>query len=156
MIKSFVWSGSIMIMLFAQAVLAKENIYAVDGDSIKLREQNVRLAYIDAPEYYQTCKDSEGKEYNCGIKAREKLERLMKLGELSCKTIGKDIYNRDMSECFVGNVNVNLEMVKSGWAVVYKSKDVAYLEAQKDAKRAKLGIWQGKFMKPELYRILFK
>ncbi len=156
MIKSFVWSGSIMIMLFAQAVLAKENIYAVDGDSIKLREQNVRLAYIDAPEYYQTCKDSEGKEYNCGIKAREKLERLMKLGELSCKTIGKDIYNRDMSECFVGDVNVNLEMVKSGWAVVYKSKDVAYLEAQKDAKRAKLGIWQGKFMKPELYRILFK
>ncbi len=156
MIKSFVWLGSIMIMLFAQAVLAKENIYAVDGDSIKLREQNVRLAYIDAPEYYQTCKDSEGKEYNCGIKAREKLERLMKLGELSCKTIGKDIYNRDMSECFVGNVNVNLEMVKSGWAVVYKSTDVAYLDAQKDAKRAKLGIWQGKYMKPELYRILFK
>lgn len=156
MIKSFVWLGSIMIMLFAQAVLAKENIYAVDGDSIKLREQNVRLAYIDAPEYYQTCKDSKGKEYNCGIKAREKLERLMKLGELSCKTIGKDIYNRDMSECFVGNVNVNLEMVKSGWAVVYKSTDVAYLDAQKDAKRAKLGIWQGKYMKPELYRILFK
>lgn len=156
MIKSFVWLGNIMIMLFAQAVLAKENIYAVDGDSIKLREQNVRLAYIDAPEYYQTCKDSEGKEYNCGIKAREKLERLMKLGELSCKTIGKDIYNRDMSECFVGNVNVNLEMVKSGWAVVYKSTDVAYLDAQKDAKRAKLGIWQGKYMKPELYRILFK
>ena len=47
-------------------------------------------------------------------------------------------------------------MVRSGWAVVYKSGDAAYLEAQADAKRAKLGIWQGKYMKPELYRILFK
>lgn len=156
MLRSFVCLGSFMLMLFAEAVWAKENIYAVDGDSIKLGAQNLRLAYIDAPEYYQTCKDADGREYNCGIKAREKLESLMKLGELSCKTIGKDIYNRDMSECFVGNVNVNLEMVKSGWAVVYKSKDVAYLDAQKDAKRAKLGVWQGKFMKPELYRILFK
>lgn len=156
MFKSFVWLGSFVIIMFAEIAVAKKNIYAVDGDSIKLGEQNVRLAYIDAPEYYQTCKDAEGKEYNCGIKAREKLESLMKLGELDCKTIGKDIYNRDMSECFVGNVNVNLEMVKSGWAVVYRSNDVAYLEAQKDAKRAKLGIWQGKYMKPELYRILFK
>lgn len=156
MFRSFVCLVCLGVLSFIEPGLAKDNIYAVDGDSIKLREQNVRLAYIDAPEYYQTCKDSEGKEYNCGIKAREKLERLMKLGELSCKTIGKDIYNRDMSECFVGNVNVNLEMVKSGWAVVYKSTDVAYLEAQKDAKRAKLGIWQGKYMKSELYRILFK
>lgn len=61
-----------------------------------------------------------------------------------------------MSECFAGRTNINLEMVRSGWAVAYKSRDAAYLEAQVDAKRAKLGIWQGKYMKPELYRILFK
>ncbi len=144
------------IVFAAEQVCAKEQVYAVDGDSIKLGTKNVRLAHIDAPEYYQTCKQADGSNYNCGIKAREKLESLMKLGDLSCKTIGKDIYNRDMSECFAGRTNVNLEMVKSGWAVVYKSKDVAYLNAQKDAKRAKLGVWQGKFMKPELYRILFK
>jgi len=116
----------------------------------------VRLAHIDAPEYYQTCKRADESTYNCGIKAREKLESLLKLGELSCKTVGRDIYNRDMSECFAGRTNINLEMVRSGWAVVYKSRDAAYLEAQADAKRAKLGIWQGKYMKPELYRILFK
>ncbi len=135
---------------------ADGDVYVVDGDSLKLGEQNVRLAHIDAPEYYQTCKRADKSTYNCGIKAREKLESLLKLGELSCKTVGRDIYNRDMSECFAGRTNINLEMVRSGWAVVYKSGDAAYLEAQADAKRAKLGIWQGKYMKPELYRILFK
>ena len=135
---------------------ADGDVYVVDGDSLKLGEQNVRLAHIDAPEYYQTCKRADKSTYNCGIKAREKLESLLKLGELSCKTVGRDIYNRDMSECFAGRTNINLEMVRRGWAVVYKSRDAAYLEAQADAKRAKLGIWQGKYMKPELYRILFK
>ena len=135
---------------------ADGDVYVVDGDSLKLGEQNVRLAHIDAPEYCQTCKRADKSTYNCGIKAREKLESLLKLGELSCKTVGRDIYNRDMSECFAGRTNINLEMVRSGWAVVYKSRDAVYLEAQADAKRAKLGIWQGKYMKPELYRILFK
>ena len=135
---------------------ADGDVYVVDGDSLKLGEQNVRLAHIDAPEYYQTCKRVDKSTYNCGIKAREKLKSLLKLGKLSCKTVGRDIYNRDMSECFAGRTNINLEMVRSGWAVVYKSGDAAYLEAQADAKRAKLGIWQGKYMKPELYRILFK
>lgn len=135
---------------------ADGDVYVVDGDSLKLGEQNVRLAHIDAPEYYQTCKRADKSTYNCGIKAREKLESLLKLGKLSCKMVGRDIYNRDMSECFAGRTNINLEMVRSGWAVVYKSGDAAYLEAQADAKRAKLGIWQDKYMKPELYRILFK
>lgn len=78
---------------------ADGDVYVVDGDSLKLGEQNVRLAHIDAPEYYQTCKRADKSTYNCGIKAREKLESLLKLGELSCKTVGRDIYNRDMSEC---------------------------------------------------------
>lgn len=59
------------------------------------------------PEYYQTCKRADKSTYNCGIKAREKLESLLKLGELSCKTVGRDIYNRDMSECFAGRTNIN-------------------------------------------------
>ena len=142
-------------VMFFLAFFSAVPTYA-DGDSLKLGEQNVRLAHIDAPEYYQTCKRADKSTYNCGIKAREKLESLLKLGELSCKTVGRDIYNRDMSECFAGRTNINLEMVRSGWAVVYKSRDAVYLEAQADAKRAKLGIWQGKYMKPELYRILFK
>ena len=145
-----------VFLCVSSEVFAQKRVYAIDGDSIKLGAQNVRLAHIDAPEYYQTCRREDKSSYNCGIKAKEKLESLMKLGELDCKTIGKDIYNRDMCECFVENININLEMVKSGWAVVYRSDEKMYLEAQKEAKQARFGVWQGRFMKPELYRILFK
>lgn len=48
---------------------ADGDVYVVDGDSLKLGEQNVRLAHIDAPEYYQTCKRADKSTYNCGIKA---------------------------------------------------------------------------------------
>lgn len=145
-----------LVCFSSLAAYASGDVYVVDGDSLKLGARNVRLAYIDAPEYYQTCKRGDKSAYNCGIKAREKLESLLKLGKLRCKTVGRDIYNRDMSECFAGETNINLEMVCSGWAVVYRSDDAAYLEAQAEAKRAKLGIWQGKYMRPELYRILSK
>lgn len=144
-------------LVFSASVGLAGVVYVVDGDSLKLSDEtNVRMANIDAPEYYQTCKREDKSTYNCGIKAREKLESLVKLGNLKCDKVSKDIYNRDMCECFVGAINVNLEMVKSGWAVVYKSDKKEYAKAQAEAKKAKLGIWQGKFMKPELYRILFK
>lgn len=151
--KKFILTATALLLA---ASARAETFYVVDGDSLKLGETNVRLAHIDAPEYYQTCKRADKSTYNCGIKAREKLESLTKLGNVTCKAIGTDVYNRDMSECFAGGVNLNLEMVKSGWAVVYKSSKEEYTKAQADAKRAQLGIWQGKFMKPELYRILYK
>ena len=150
------WIAFFLVFFGVSKVCADENVYVVDGDSLKLGVQNIRLVHIDAPEYYQTCKRADKSIYNCGIEAREKLDGLLKLGNLQCKTVGKDTYNRDLSECFVGQININLEMVRSGWAVVYKSGESAYLAAQADAKRAKLGIWQGKYMKPELYRILHK
>jgi endonuclease YncB( thermonuclease family) len=43
------------------------------------------------------------------------------------------------------------KMVKSGWAVSY---DNYYNDAEATAKESKSGIWQGKFMRPELYRAL--
>ena len=52
--------------------------------------------------------------------------------------------------------NLNEEMVRAGWAVVYKNKYSDYSAAEAEAKQEKRGMWQGKFMKPQLYRILNK
>lgn len=113
---------------------ADGDVYVVDGDSLKLGEQNVRLAHIDAPGILSDLQTGRQEHLQLRHQGREKLESLLKLGELSCKTVGRDIYNRDMSECFAGRTNINLEMVRSGWAVVYKSRDAAYLEAPGRAK----------------------
>ena len=44
-------------------------------------------------------------------------------------------------------------MVLNGWAVSYGDK---YSEDEIIAKKMKRGIWQGNFMRPELYRALQK
>ena len=61
-----------------------------------------------------------------------------------------------MSICHVNGKDINREMIASGWAVAYRTKKEKYLAAEREAKRKYRGMWRGKFMKPELYRILTK
>jgi endonuclease YncB( thermonuclease family) len=50
----------------------------------------------------------------------------------------------------VGETNLNREMVRSGHAVVYLAD--TYQAEETLAKAEHAGIWQGKFMRPRLYR----
>ncbi len=42
---------------------------AVDGDSLRRGEAQIRLQGIDAPEFRQMCSDSTGRDYACGREA---------------------------------------------------------------------------------------
>lgn len=145
----------VMMLLVAFGAAAKE-LKVTDGDSLVINNRRIRLQGIDAPEYHQTCGDAKGFDYPCGQKALEFMQHLVSHKKVSCKKIAKDIYKRDLSECYADGKNINLQMLEAGWAVVYRSGNKDYLEAQAKAKKAKIGLWQGKFMKPELYRILMK
>ena len=127
-----------------------------DGDSLVMQGKRIRLQGIDAPEYNQTCGDKDGFDYPCGKKALKFMRRLVKGKKVSCNKIATDIYKRDLSECFANGENINLKMLANGWAVVYRTDNPEYIKAQNQAKKAKKGLWQGKFMTPELYRILMK
>ena len=56
-------------------------------------------------------------------------------------------YNRVLAEIFVNETNINLEMVRSGLAEVYRGKrskkfDAApYFQAEKRAKQSLKGMW---------------
>ncbi len=127
-----------IIMLYATAI---------DADSILYNNKDVRLFGIDAPEYHQTCINAKGKKYNCGKIATRHLESLLKK-PVNCKEITKDRYKRPIVVCD----DVNKEMVLSGWALSYYS--AKYKQQEKIAKENKRGLWQGKFMRPDLYRAL--
>lgn len=147
-----------VVLLLSFPALA-ENVKVVDGDSLLVNGKKVRLIGIDAPEYKQICNTQTGDEYLCGQKAMDFVQNLITKGQkrgekVKCVKKNTDRYKRDLSTCYIGNVDINKEIVSAGWAVAYRND--SYIEQQKDAKLHKRGIWQGRFMLPELYRILQK
>ena len=123
----------------------------IDGDSIKIKQHEIRLINIDAPEYKQKCTNKNNEKYNCGIESLNYLKKLTKNKILNCKISGKGYYNRILATCFTGKLNINQEIVRQGWAINY-NKDSPYQKAGQTAKNQKKGIWQGKFQKPQYWR----
>ena len=66
----------------------------------------------------------------------------------------KDIYNRFLGSCNLGNLDINKEMIKNGMAVIYnlKDTDAESINLESRAKNKKIGIWQGAFLEPKQYR----
>lgn len=132
--------------------------HVVDGDSIKVFDGNkikeARLVGIDAPEYKQTCFDEKDVEYNCGKESTKFLTELANNKKITCYYTQKDIYNRYLAKCKIGEISINQEILKNGMAIIYDYSQSNKLmkELEKSASNSKLGIWRGKFQIPKAYR----
>jgi len=123
----------------------------IDGDTIHIGKNKIRLHGIDAPEINQTCSIRD-QLWNCGIKSSKVLKNIILENEVLCKIIDIDRYKRFVAECFVNETNINQYMVRNGWAVAYRYYSLDYISDEKIAKKNKTGIWQGKFKNPYLFR----
>ena len=148
-----IFFGLLLLAIYAcYSACQAKGLYVVDGDSLEMGQERVRLYGIDAPEYVQYCYDAQGQKYQCGLQAKDFLTALVQNEKLSCQHIGTDRYGRSLKECFLKNgESLNRMMVASGWAVDYAK---VYLPEEQQARRDKKGVWQGKFMRPELFRAL--
>ncbi len=136
---------------YLHAEMDKQNFKVVDGDSLEQGDERIRILNIDAPEYKQYCHNADGERYLCGKKALEHLRQFVSKG-ITCRRIDKDRYGRSLAECFMDDgTDVGRQMVVDGWAVAYGD---AYVNEEIVARKNKRGIWQGKFMRPELFRAL--
>ncbi len=123
-----------------------------DADSIVVNNTEIRLYGIDAPESNQKCKNKIGRNYACGEAASRVLRRLLRNKRVNCEIKGKDQYQRFLGVCRRGVVNVNQYLVAQGWAIAYERYDTLYVSAQALAKRKGVGLWQGEFEAPEVFR----
>ena len=148
-----------LLLLAAMAVgsawLAKQNevtlqgkYKVIDGDSLVLNGQEIRLLGIDAPEYRQTCTLENGDVYACGKQSRLHLVKLARSGSLNCTGWEEDKYQRLLAICKAGENEINSMMVKNGWAVAYGD----YEREEAEAKDTGLGVWQGGFDSPQAWR----
>ena len=127
-------------------------VSVIDGDSLRAGSEEIRLHGIDAPEYRQSCEDRSGRSYACGKRAAQHLRKLVGTSPVSCKVIDTDRYERTIGVCSVGATELNEAMVEAGWAVAYSRHSLSYMSTESAARRARRGIWQGRFASPEDWR----
>lgn len=111
-----------------------------DGDTCTLicagEKTKVRLHCIDAPEIGQA---------DWGTQSRDALKnRLPSRSTVELQSKTKDRYRRTVGVLIYNGVNINLQMVHSGWAAVFPKycDEPVYYQAQDDAQQNARGIWQ--------------
>ena len=124
----------------------------IDGDSLMVNGEEVRLLSIDAPETRQECDDEAGKMWACGREAAKALQRLTRNAKVQCRGSAFDKYGRVLAHCSTDKLDLNREMVRLGFAVSDQEQGYVYGSEQSEARRAKRGIWQGEFEMPHLWR----
>lgn len=128
-------------------MILSDTAIVVDGDTLRLGQERVRLNGIDAPERRQTCGAAA-----CGETARAWLARLIEGKLVICEGSTRDKYRRLVAVCRVDGADLGQAIVKAGWAVAYRRYSAAYVPAEQDAQRARRGLWASGFDLPADWR----
>lgn len=125
----------------------------IDGDTLELNDQRIRLWGIDAPEAGQVCQGHDGRTYECGRDAAAVLDQLTRGRRVECDTREKDRYQRAVAVCRTDAGEINAAMVRRGWAVDYtKYSGGRHRSDEAAAKAEGLGVWSGRFELPSEWR----
>jgi endonuclease YncB( thermonuclease family) len=120
----------------------------IDGDTIEIHGQRIRLFGIDAPESSQLCVRANGERWRCGQQASLALSDRIGRATVSCQPRDRDRYGRIVAVCFKGNEDLNRWMVANGWAVAYRRYSVDYIADEDVARQKQINIWSGDFDMP--------
>ncbi len=132
----------------------------IDGDSLEINNNKIRLIGIDAPEMKQICKKpylnisflNFQRNYECGLMVTNELKKFINNRTIKCISESKDRYNRYLSICYLKNKDINSWLVKNGYAIAYRRYSIKYVLEEQHAEKNKLGVWQGTFQNPEEWR----
>ncbi|MEQ8346142.1 MAG: thermonuclease family protein [Sneathiellaceae bacterium] len=124
----------------------------IDGDTLEIRRERIRLHGIDAPEAAQHCQDAAGDSSPCGRRAALALAARIGAANVECLPTDQDRYGRTVAVCWLAGEDLNAWMVESGWAMAYRRYSLDYVPQEEAAKTAKRGMWRGRFVEPWRYR----
>lgn len=123
----------------------------IDGDTLQIAGERVRLNGIDAPESKQSCSIA-GVGWACGESAKRMLMNATNGRVVTCKGDKRDRYGRLLATCFVGTQDINARMVREGWALAFRRYSKEYVPEEAEARATGSGVWQGQFVDPAEWR----
>jgi endonuclease YncB( thermonuclease family) len=127
-------------------------VSVVDGDTLDLHGQRVRLSGVDAPESGQKCADASGKLWKCGAAAANALDRFIAGRPVACHVDDVDRYGRSVSTCRVDGEDIQHWLARNGYALAYRQYSTKYVAAEEAAKASGKGMWAGAFVAPADWR----
>ena len=131
----------ISTVAYSQTIITGKVVGISDGDTITVlqnrKQFKIRLYGIDTPE----------KSQDFGNKAKKFTSSLLYKKQVRVVQEDTDRYGRVVGIVYVGHVCANEEIVKNGFAWVYrkyckKPFCLDWLEYENDAKESKIGLWR--------------
>jgi endonuclease YncB( thermonuclease family) len=146
-------AGILFLTLTAPSEAAKIEGTArvIDGDSLEVAGQELRLHGIDAPEGAQQC-ERNGKAWSCGREAAETLKGLIGGKTVTCQGVVYDRYERLVAKCKVDWLDLGAELVNRGMAIAYERYSLDYVPNHREARARGVGIFAGEFIEPSRWR----
>ena len=149
--------AALQISGLSTALLAAEDrivgtAVTIDGDTIEIRGQRIRLHGIDAPEKDQRC-NIGGTAFQIGEWSEVWLEEYIAGREVTCERVGSDRYGRTIGLCHIDMMDIGSVLVLQGmaWDDVRYSGG-RYAGEQAYARSNGVGIWAGECMPPWMWR----
>jgi endonuclease YncB( thermonuclease family) len=110
------------------------------GNEIVIGKRIVRLFGVQAPKIDEICQIEEAK-MKCGIVAWSQLIQLADGWHVSCDIELKSKQGSDFATCYIGEIDLNEGMVRSGWAKAARKQTDRYIVDEEDARASKRGLW---------------
>jgi len=123
----------------------------IDGDTLDLAGERLRLHGVDAPEAGQTCFDAAGHAWDCGGFATAALTALAAPG-LRCEGDERDRYGRLVARCTANGADIGAALVAGGAVFAYARYSSDYLGLEAEARAAGRGVWAGAAERPDVVR----
>jgi endonuclease YncB( thermonuclease family) len=124
-----------------------------EADLVQIGNSRIRLSGIDAPSVDQLCLNTKGERWTCGVAARDELIKHVEGKSWTCHVGQVDRRGRALSRCEVDGEDIQKWLVRSGWALAFSRFSHDYDADEKQAREAKVGMWQGAFIAPWDWRV---
>jgi endonuclease YncB( thermonuclease family) len=115
------------------------SLAVLDGDTLRLGDQVVRLAGITAPARGSVCHGGGQESVDCGVAAANALASLVRGSAVDCTIHGHDKQGRPVGNCQAGGTRLSEALVRDGWA---RAEADALREPETTARAARLGVWR--------------
>jgi len=109
----------------------------VDGDTIEIHGQRIRLSGFDTPESGKRCGDT-----NVYQSASLALSDFNRATSVTCTPTGTDQYDRVTATCSVGGTDLGDYVVSQGWGRDWpRYSNGAYADEEAAARAGRRGLW---------------